>query len=61
MLRDRWIDTGTLVHIHNGYYSIIEKNKIDREIMILENIISREITTGSHDTTGFPADEDSSF
>ena len=55
MLSDRWIDTGTVVHIHNGYYSIIEKNKIDREMMRLENIISREITTGS------PADEDSSF
>lgn len=55
MLSDRWIGTRTVVHIHNGYYSIIEKNKIDREMMILENIISREITTGS------PADEDSSF
>lgn len=44
-----------MVHIHNGYYSIIEKNKIDREMMILEKIISCEITTGS------PTVEDSSF
>lgn len=25
-----------------GYYSTIEKNKTDREMMVLENVISRE-------------------